>query len=112
MDVSQSQMLHRGIGKKVRDFRKSLDLRQAELAASVHCSRATLVNVEKGQQQPTIDLLFKLSIHLKCSYRDLLPTEEEIENMKTEIANTVMTPEKRQSIISQLQAKAKEKEMS
>ncbi|MEK7637450.1 MAG: helix-turn-helix transcriptional regulator [Patescibacteria group bacterium] len=112
MDISPTMMLHRGIGRKIRERRKERNLRQAELAVAIHCSRATLVNVESGRQQPTLDLLYKLSSQLHCSYIDLLPTEEEIEKMKTEAGSAIMTPEKEKSIISDLKAKAKEREVN
>lgn len=110
MEISNKSLLQRGIGDAVRRARKQKNVRQRELANDVHCSRATLVNIEHGKQQPTIELLFRIARYLKCPYKDLLPTEEDLEKLKTDISEPVMTDKKEDEIFSQLRDKVKEKE--
>lgn len=78
-----SEILKEPIGDKIKSVRDEKGLSQAELAEKLGCARATIVNIESGGQLPTLDFIFDIAKVLGCSYLDLLPTQEEIDQAKS-----------------------------
>lgn len=70
--------LYREIGKKITEHRARAGLSKAFLAREIDCSRPTVVNVEKGKQHATLELLFRIAERLGISYLELLPTSQEV----------------------------------
>lgn len=55
--------------------RKELGLTQSELGRLVGLAGNTITNYEKGQREPNIDTLVKLSKVLNCTVDDLIKDE-------------------------------------
>lgn len=49
------------IKNNVRKFRQERKYSQKQLAEMVHVSRQTIISVESGRYQPTLELSFKLA---------------------------------------------------
>lgn len=64
--------LPRAIGNKIQKRRKELDLTQEDLAEKVGISRAYMGFIEQGRNAPSLEVLEKISKHLKISLKDLL----------------------------------------
>ncbi|MEZ4104004.1 MAG: helix-turn-helix transcriptional regulator [Candidatus Paceibacterota bacterium] len=56
---------------KVQQFRKRLNLTQADLALKVEVTRQTIISVEKENYVPSVQLAMKLAKVLKTSVEDL-----------------------------------------
>ena len=64
----------RDVGEKLKLARRSMGLRQEDMAQVLHRSRAAYVNMEQGRQAISLEHLVRLAIVLKKELRDLLPT--------------------------------------
>ena len=62
----------RVIGDAVRKRRRGLSLSQEQLAEAVECHRNYVGNVERGEQNITIDVLCRFARALKCGVAELL----------------------------------------
>ncbi|HLV49573.1 MAG TPA: helix-turn-helix transcriptional regulator, partial [Erysipelothrix sp.] len=56
-------------------------LTQADLAEMVGVSRQTIISLEKGSYNPSLELAFKISKVLKASIDDLFRMEEDDETI-------------------------------
>lgn len=65
------------LGEKIRIFRKKNKFTQQELADILQISRSTLSYYERGEIEPNIYTLLKLSSLMKCSIDDLLSIKTE-----------------------------------
>ena len=61
----------------VRDKRMAFDMTQDELSEKLDVSRQTIISLEKGKYNPSINLAFKLSRLFTCTIEDLFIYEEE-----------------------------------
>lgn len=59
-------------GNKVRELRKKEGLSQEELASRIRCDVRTLVAIEGGKRNPTLNTIYKISTALKISLDSLL----------------------------------------
>lgn len=62
------------LGKKIKFYRKNLNLSQDELAKKCNLSRNAIYNYEKNKRTPTVPILITISKHLNISPTDLLDT--------------------------------------
>jgi transcriptional regulator with XRE-family HTH domain len=66
--------IYRIIGAAVAARRKTLRLKQAEVAEQIGLTRASLANIESGRQKIMLDQIYKLAAALKIdSITDLIP---------------------------------------
>ncbi|WP_277587112.1 helix-turn-helix transcriptional regulator [Psychrobacillus antarcticus] len=61
----------------VRDKRMAFGMTQDELSEKLDVSRQTIISLEKGKYNPSINLAFKLSRLFTCTIEDLFIYEEE-----------------------------------
>ena len=61
----------------VRDKRMSFGMTQDELSEKLGVSRQTIISLEKGKYNPSINLAFKLSKLFKCTIEDIFIYEED-----------------------------------
>lgn len=54
-------MSKKGVGMSIRERRKSLRVKQADLAAMAGVSVNTLYKIERGQANPTLESLLKIA---------------------------------------------------
>lgn len=73
MTQSDKDQFYILIGNAIRDARINKDMSQAHLAEKIDMSRTSIVNIEKGRQNPPIHILWQFSRLLKVSITDLLP---------------------------------------
>ena len=50
---------------KIKEFRKKLNMTQEELAKFVDVTRQTIISLESGKYNPSLELAFKISRTLK-----------------------------------------------
>jgi transcriptional regulator with XRE-family HTH domain len=67
----------RQLGLRIKVLRKARKLSQEELAERAGISTQYVSQIERGKENPTLDLLFKLSDGLKVSLSDLCDFETE-----------------------------------
>lgn len=61
----------------VRELRTGLGLRQEDLADVVGVSRQTIISIENGRYNPSLELAWRLSRALGVSIEDLFEFEKE-----------------------------------
>lgn len=61
------------VGRRIRHIRKSIGLRQRELAAKTGVTRTHIANLESGKFNFTLERLVEIADALQCDLRDLLP---------------------------------------
>ncbi|WP_225125950.1 MULTISPECIES: helix-turn-helix domain-containing protein [unclassified Bradyrhizobium] len=60
------------LGQKVRHLRRSLKLTQADLADEAGIRRASVIDVERGQANPTLDTIVRIAAALRVEPSELL----------------------------------------
>ncbi|MGY4330224.1 DNA-binding XRE family transcriptional regulator [Bradyrhizobium sp. LB7.2] len=63
------------LGRQVKDRRRALDLTQAELARQAGVRRAMVIEVERGEANPTLDSLVRIAVALKIEPAELLSSD-------------------------------------
>lgn len=71
--------LYELIGDKIRQARSEAGVSQEVLAEYLSLTRASIVNIEKGRQRPSIYLLILIADILKIDYIDLVPVRLDVE---------------------------------
>lgn len=71
--MKQKNLINIHCGEMIYKIRKSLKLSQDELASAVGLTRPSIVNIEKGRQGLTVEILLKICAVLKCEISDILP---------------------------------------
>ena len=62
---------------KLEEIRKNKGLSQEQLAEKVLVSRQTIISLEKGRYNPSLDLAFRLSKFFNAPIEDIFIYEEE-----------------------------------
>jgi transcriptional regulator with XRE-family HTH domain len=65
------------IGDSIKSARIKSGVKQEYLAHLLNLSRASVVNIEKARQRPSIHLLWEVSKILKIEITSLLPSDKE-----------------------------------
>lgn len=76
MEEEKKTRLYVIIGEKVKKYRGKHS--QEKLAEMVNLSRASIANIEKGRQRPSIDILWSIATVLEIDPHLLQPTVEEM----------------------------------
>jgi transcriptional regulator with XRE-family HTH domain len=70
-------LIYRSLGRRVAGKRAALTLTQAQLAARVGISRASIANIERGQQNLSVHQVYRLTLALGLNdVSELLPRME------------------------------------
>lgn len=64
------------VDNRVRELRTAAGLRQEDLARSVAVSRQTIISIETGRYNPSLELAWRLSRALGVPIEDLFLFEE------------------------------------
>lgn len=88
MPIDQ-EMLYKLVGARLKIRRVGLQYTQAELATKLKISRASIANIEAGQQNAPVVLLYELCSILKIQPSELFPTIEEISESPFELADEI-----------------------
>jgi len=62
---------------RVEEYRKQFNEKQEELANIVGVSRQTIISIEKGKYNPSIELAFKIAKHFNRLIEEIFIYEEE-----------------------------------
>jgi len=62
---------------RLEEIRKSRDVKQEELAATLEVSRQTIGSLENGRYNPSIILAFKIARHFGMSIEEIFIYEED-----------------------------------
>lgn len=65
------------ITNTIRILREQCGMTQQDLAQSVGVSRQTIISLEKGSYNPTLELAFKISAVLNTGINDVFQMEDE-----------------------------------
>jgi transcriptional regulator with XRE-family HTH domain len=69
--------VNQGVGQRVAQARKRARLTQKDLAGLIQMSRASVANIEAGNQPIQIQMIFELAGHLHVQPADLIPAVSE-----------------------------------
>lgn len=72
------------VGERIRNYRLSAGINQEVFSELLTMTRASVVNIEKGRQRPSIFLLLTIAKILNVEYIDLIPVELKIERIEDE----------------------------
>ena len=64
---------------KVKEYREKAGLKQSELAELVHARRETIVHLENGRYNPSIQLAFKIARYFGMAIEEIFIYEEDSE---------------------------------
>jgi DNA-binding XRE family transcriptional regulator len=64
------------LGSRIREHRVNANLKQETFAGFLKLSRASIVNIEKGRQRPSIYQIFEIANVLNVQVSDLFPIFE------------------------------------
>ncbi len=65
------------LGRRIKELRKAKKLSQEDLAERAGISTPYVSQIERGKENPTLDLLFKLTDALKVSLSEMCDFESE-----------------------------------
>jgi transcriptional regulator with XRE-family HTH domain len=92
------------IGKRVRQFRKEIGLTVEELAKRAGVSQSMISQIERGQTNPSLDTLWKLSYYLEVPvfsfFKNIAPSEVQITKRKDQKVMTMLHPNVTYRLIS------------
>lgn len=72
ISVMQHDPIRSAIGKNIRHYRRTRQLKQYELAEKAACRPNLLSRIERGLATPSIALLLRIAQALNCAITDLL----------------------------------------
>jgi transcriptional regulator with XRE-family HTH domain len=75
----RTRALYLELGRRIRQRREAKELKQEELATRAAISRSSIANIERGQQQAPVHVLFAIAGVLDVELADLLPTRSEVD---------------------------------
>lgn len=76
--MDETKKLIQAVGSALRELRKEQRLSLEELAAKTGVSKLTLGNIERGETNPTLGMLWKISNGLSVPLMSLLKPENEV----------------------------------
>lgn len=81
--------LYKSIGERIKTRRARHGITQIDLARKVGLSRTSIANIEAGQQNAPIHVLYDICLNLGLQPNELLPSMEEIYRTPMEVANAI-----------------------
>jgi DNA-binding XRE family transcriptional regulator len=72
MTPKERKSLYSIVGNNIRAIRERNSIKQGALAEMLNLSRASIVNIEKGRQQPSLHLLIEIAQALNVEFLELL----------------------------------------
>ena len=70
--------INKFIGEKINSIRTKKNISSECLIDYLKISRPSIINIEKGRQSASIDILIKMSYLLKCDVNSFIPSAEMI----------------------------------
>jgi len=75
--MSSSLYMEGAVDNKVKELRTAAGMRQEDLARRVAVSRQTIISIETGRYNPSLELAWRLSRALGVGIEDLFMFEED-----------------------------------
>lgn len=75
----RTRALYLELGRRIRQRREAKGLKQEELATHASISRSSIANIERGQQQAPVHVLFAIAGVLDVELAELLPARAEVD---------------------------------
>lgn len=92
------------IGRRVRQYRKEIGLTVEELAKKAGVSQSMISQIERGQTNPSLDTLWKLSYFLEVPvfsfFKNIAPMEVQVTKRKDQKVMTMLHPNVTYRLIS------------
>lgn len=76
MTQEEQQQLYIELGIKIKNAREKAGFKQGVFSQMINLSRASVVNIEKGRQRPSLHLMFEIAKISGCNIFDILPKRE------------------------------------
>lgn len=73
MTEQEKESFYTEIGNNIKNARERANLKQEAFAKLIGLSRVSVVNIERGKQNPPLHILWDISKALKITLHDLLP---------------------------------------
>lgn len=73
MTEQDQKLLYIRLGHNIKEAREGSGYKQAAFADLLTLSRASIVNIEKGRQRPSLHLIYQIAILTNTNLQDLLP---------------------------------------
>lgn len=73
MTHQEVKKLYELLGRRIRDARVRIGLKQESLGELLSLSRTSIVNIEKGRQRPSLHTLYSMAVYLDVDLDILLP---------------------------------------
>jgi transcriptional regulator with XRE-family HTH domain len=68
------KQLYIAIGARIKRIREAADMTQEELAHILDLKRTSITNIERGNQRPTLDALYRFCERFALELSDVLPS--------------------------------------
>jgi len=81
MITQTEDQFYEEIGGRIRNYRLSANMGQEMFAELLNLTRASVVNMEKGRQRPSIFQLIRIADILKVDYIDFIPYALNVERV-------------------------------
>ena len=112
MTEKELNLFYTELGNSIKKFRLISGVKQEYLAYLLNLSRASIVNIEKGRQRPSIHLLLEISKILNVEVISFLPQVkknlESIDDFKKQISDIVGTKETKDKLFDFIKEEVKE----
>jgi transcriptional regulator with XRE-family HTH domain len=73
-----SEQLYVSIGSRIRRIREAADMTQEDLARILELKRTSITNIERGNQKPTLDTLYRLCERFGLEISGVVPSVSEV----------------------------------
>jgi transcriptional regulator with XRE-family HTH domain len=69
-----SKQLYIAIGARIKRIREAAGMTQEDLAQILNLKRTSITNIERGNQRPTLDVLYRFCERFTLELSDVLPS--------------------------------------
>lgn len=74
MTEKEIEHFYQSVGEQIRICRQKRKMKQEALAFELNLSRASIVNIEKGRQRPSLHLLCDMAQIFQINIKELVPS--------------------------------------
>jgi DNA-binding XRE family transcriptional regulator len=112
MTEKELNLFYTTLGDSIKSARLKSGIKQEYFAHLLDLSRASIVNIEKGRQRPSIHLLLEISEILNVEVISLLPQAKKnvksIDDFEKQISDIVDTKETKSKLFNFIKEEVKE----
>jgi transcriptional regulator with XRE-family HTH domain len=100
--TAKSLEFYLSVGNKIKLARKLRQVDQEELAANIGLSRSSVINIEKGRQNPSLLQVWSAARFLNVPITDLIPPsdfDEQLETWKEKVDSQIVNSEGKKTLL-------------